>query len=155
MKVGVNCDLVNANLDVLMSSEKMQLKDIVLPSNKKFGLFFASIFIGVATLFFYHGDFFIASICIVVGFLFLMLSVLYSDLLLPLNKLWMRFGLVLGTVMTPVILGLLYFGIFTPIALFMRIVGRDELRLKLSRYSSNWTDRQPGELSPDSFKNQF
>ena len=133
----------------------MQFEDIVLPSNKKFGLFFTAIFSGLAAFLFCHGDFFTASISIVVGFLFLMFSLFYSDILLPLNKLWMRFGLVLGTVMTPVILGLLYFGIFTPIALFMRIVGRDELRLELSRYSSNWKDRQPGELSPDSFKNQF
>lgn len=133
----------------------MQFEDIVLPSNKKFGLFFTAIFSGVAAFLFYHGDVFTASISIVVGFLFLMLSLFYSHILLPLNKLWMRFGLALGTVMTPVILGLLYFGIFPPIALFMRIVGRDELRLKLSRNSSNWKDKQPGELSPNSFKNQF
>ena len=133
----------------------MQFEEIILPSNKKFGFFFTVVFTCIAAFSLYKGEVFGAVIFVAVGFCFLMLSLLYSDLLLPLNKLWMRFGLVLGMVMTPFILGLLYFGIFTPVGLLMRIAGRDELRLKLSLRSSHWKNRRPGELTSDSFKNQF
>ena len=87
--------------------------------------------------------------------IFFILTVLRSDLLLPLNKLWMRLGLVLGLIISPIVLGIIYFGLFTPIALLMRLFSRDELRLKLLPRSSFWRIRKNSKQIVESFKNQF
>ena len=86
----------------------------------------------------------------------IVISACYVDkeALLPLNKLWMQFGLLLGMIVSPIILGLIFFGLFTPIAMLMRISGRDELRLKLTEKASHWISR--GEpIKSESFKQQF
>lgn len=66
----------------------------------------------------------------------------------------MRFGLLLGTVVGPVVLGLIFFVIFTPIAFLMRLVGRDELRLKFKEKNTHWIKRGT-PMQTDSFNHQF
>lgn len=132
----------------------MSFSNIELPSNRKFGLFFSLVFFIAASYSHYvHGSnwsYTLASICII----FFVITVIKANVLLPLNKLWMQFGLLLGMVVSPVVLGVIFFGIFTPVALGMRLFGRDELRLKFKRKSSHWVSRTEA-LQPDSFKNQF
>ena len=77
-----------------------------------------------------------------------------SDALLPLNKLWMYFGILLGMIVSPIVLGIVFFGLFTPIAMFMRLSGRDELRLKLTQKASHWISRSE-PIKSESFKHQF
>ena len=77
-----------------------------------------------------------------------------ADLLHPLNKLWMRFGLLLGMIVSPIVLGAIFFLLFTPIAVLMRLFGRDELRLRFKKQSSHWIKREK-ETQSQSFKNQF
>ena len=71
------------------------------------------------------------------------------------NWLWFKLGLIIGKVVSPIVLGAIFFGIFTPIAVFMRILRRDELKLKISGNKSYWLERSPSELESDSFKNQY
>ena len=130
----------------------MNLSKIKLPSNKKFGYFFTSIFT-VVSIYFFIGS--ILSWSIIFGFtgvIFFVITFVKADLLLPLNKLWMRFGLLLGKIISPLVLGMIFFLIFTPIAVLMRLSRRDELRLKFKNKTSHWILRgqQKG-----SFKNQF
>jgi hypothetical protein len=66
----------------------------------------------------------------------------------------MRFGLLLGKLMNPIVLGIIFFGLFTPISILMRLCGRDELRLKLTHKSSHWITRSD-HASSESFKRQF
>ena len=61
---------------------------------------------------------------------FLITTIINANLLLPLNKLWMRFGLLLSRIISPIILGIIFFGLVTPYGLIMSMFGRDELRLK-------------------------
>lgn len=76
--------------------------------------------------------------------------------LAPLNRLWLRLGLLLSKIVSPVILGLLFFVTITPIALLMRAVGKDPLRLrKNASASSYWISRDPPGPAPDTMKNQF
>lgn len=108
----------------------MNFDDVTLPFNRKFGFFFSVIFLA-ACVYFYIADVF--SAVYVFAFLsacFFFMTTFKSDALLPLNKAWMRFGLLLGMIVSPIVLGLIFFGLFTPLAFFMRISGRDELRLK-------------------------
>ena len=132
----------------------MKFSEVELPSNKKFGFFFTFIF-GLATLYFYvTGSMSPAYTMAAVSVIFLVVTVVKDDILLPLNKLWMRFGLLIGMIVSPIVLGIIFFGLFTPIAFVMRLSGRDELRLKFNKKLSNWISRSEPILS-DSFKNQF
>ena len=78
------------------------------------------------------------------------------QLLAPLNRLWFRFGELLHRIVSPVALGVIYFGAITPYALVMRLFGRDALLLrKSSARPSYWVRREPPGPPPDSFRNQF
>ena len=125
-----------------------------LPSNRKFGLFFTSIFVLLAAYFYYSANIVWAYVFIAVSLIFLLITLIKSDALLPLNKLWMRFGLLLSMIVSPIVLGVIFFGLFTPIAILMRLSGRDELRLKYAQKASHWISR--GEpIKSESFKHQF
>ena len=132
----------------------MKFSDIELPSNRKFGFFFTFVFAVVAAYFFNSTNMIWAYIFAIASLIFLVVTVAKTDILLPLNKLWMRFGLLLGMIVSPIVLGVIFFGLFTPIAFFMRLSGRDELRLKLSKKASHWISRSE-PLKSESFKQQF
>lgn len=125
-----------------------------LPSNKQFGYFFALVFaiagayLGLMNAPAWGLPFVISAAAIVV------ITILRADFLLPLNKLWMRLGLLLSNVMAPIVLGLIFFGLFTPIACVMRVFRRDELRLKFHKSTSYWITRRHSTQS-EFFKNQF
>ena len=88
--------------------------------------------------------------------LFLVIAYTYPKVLAPLNLLWMKFGLLLHKIVTPVILGLLFFVTITPIGLLARACGKDFLRLRLDRGAkSYWIERTPPGPPPQSMKNQF
>ena len=130
----------------------MKIQEAELPSNKKFGGFFTAVFLLAA------------GYCGMVGFhigmvvltlfatSFLLATIVRADVLLPLNRLWMRLGLLIGKVVGPLVLGVIFFLIFTPLAVLMRISGRDELRLSFRNKTSHWLNR---EESPGPFSNQF
>ncbi|MDB2564391.1 SxtJ family membrane protein, partial [Amylibacter sp.] len=71
-----------------------------------------------------------------------------------LNKLWMSFGFLLGKIVSPLIIGIIFFALFTPIAVVMRLFGRDELRLRFKSKESHWINREIS-MQPNSFRNQF
>ena len=132
----------------------MNFSDIQLPSNRKFGFFFTFLFAVASAYFYYSDNAGWTYVFIAVSSLFLLTTVIKSDILLPLNKLWMGFGLMLGMIISPIVLGVMFFGLFTPIAILMRLSGRDELRLKFSPMVSHWISRDV-PTTPESFKNQF
>jgi len=130
----------------------MKLSEIELPSNKKFGYFFTSIFAIASSYFFINNILSWAILLAFIGIIFFITTFVKADLLLPLNKLWMRLGLLLGKIISPLVLGIIFFGIFTPIAFLMHLSRRDELRLKLKNKTSHWISRSEQK---GSFKNQF
>jgi energy-coupling factor transporter transmembrane protein EcfT len=132
----------------------MKFSEIKLPSNKKFGFFFTFIFAAAAAYFYNSENMTWSFVFVAVSFIFLFITLIRDALLLPLNKLWMRFGFLLGMIISPLVLGVIFFGLFTPIAMLMRLSGRDELRLKLSNKSSHWISRSE-PIKSESFKNQF
>ena len=88
--------------------------------------------------------------------MFLVVSLIRPGLLHPLNLIWFRFGMLLHRVVSPLILGLIFFVSVTPVALIMRVLAKDPLRLKFDREArSYWLDRDPPGPAPDSLKNQF
>lgn len=132
----------------------MKSSEIELPSNRKFGFFFTFVFAVAASYFYYSANVSWTYVFTAAALIFLLVTLIKSDVLLPLNKLWMGFGLLLSMIVGPIVLGILFFGLFTPYALVMRVSGRDELRLKLTQKASHWIPRRE-LITPDSFKNQF
>ncbi len=133
----------------------MKYNNLILPSNKKFGYFFSFVFLIIA-IYFYYIEIIIFSYAILfLFFVFLFLTIFKPNLLLPLNKLWINFGLLLSYIVSPIILGAIYFVIFTPTALITKLVGRDELNLKFTKKGSNWKNRKNDTSFLNRFKNQF
>jgi len=132
----------------------MNFSEVKLPSNRKFGFFFTAIFL-LASFYSYYLDnevmvYTLSTICGI----FLIITIINADALLPLNKLWIKFGILLGMIINPIIMGVIFFGIFTPIAILMRISGRDELRLRFKKKKTYWIKRKTFKVF-DSFRRQF
>jgi hypothetical protein len=133
----------------------MKYSDIKLPSNRKFGFFFTLIFFFIGIYFFFKESAVISYVSTTISIFFFIITIIKAELLLPLNKIWMRFGFILGMIVNPIVLGIIFFLIFTPISLIMRSFRRDELRLKLKKRSSHWKDRKEQNANIDLFKQQF
>ena len=74
--------------------------------------------------------------------IFLILGIINSKLLYPLNKAWVKFGEILGMIIAPIVMGLVYFIILTPISLLVRLFGKDLLKLKKNKSSTYWIKRE-------------
>ena len=132
----------------------MNFNQVKLPSNRKFGFFFTAVFLIASFYSYYINSELIFYTLSTIGGIFLIVTIINADTLLPLNKLWMKFGILLGMIISPIIMGIIFFGIFTPIAILMRLTGRDELRLRFIRKKSHWIHRKKVKEF-DTFKKQF
>jgi hypothetical protein len=132
----------------------MNLSELELPTNRKFGFFFTGVFVVIAAYFSHKDGALVAYAFVALAAVVLAITLVKADVLVPVNKLWMRFGLLLGAIVGPIILGLIFFVLFTPIAFFMRLFGRDELRLRFRDKSTHWIKRQSASQS-EFFKQQF
>jgi hypothetical protein len=120
----------------------MKSPKIKLPSNHKFGFFFSTIFLLTSLYSYFIGSEIIVYIFGTLCGIFLVITITNAKVLLPLNKLWMKFGILLGMIVSPIIMGIIFFGIFTPIAILMRFSGRDELRLHFKKKKTHWINRK-------------
>jgi hypothetical protein len=124
-------------------------------SDRGFGLVFAGFFALVSGLSWWRGHT-AWHWALPVAAAFLVIAYTYPKVLAPLNLLWMKFGLLLHKVVTPLVLGLLFFVTITPIGLLARACGKDFLRLKLDpNANSYWIDRTPPGPPPQTMRNQF
>tara|TARA_X000000950_G_scaffold285174_1_gene390315 strand:+ start:316 stop:699 length:384 start_codon:yes stop_codon:yes gene_type:complete len=127
------------------------MEDKKISSNRSFGIvFFVFFFIIAIYPLINSGDIRIWSLIIAV--VFLALALINSKLLTPLNKIWFKFGILLGKFISPIIMGIIFFLIVTPIGLIMRIIGKDILNLKFNNSESYWI-KKSGPISK--MKNQF
>lgn len=133
----------------------MHHKSIAGSSDRTFGLVFAAFFLLLSLLPFWHGGGLrIWAALIAIGIF--AVAILAPKILAPLNHLWTKFGLLLHGIVSPIALGILFFALFTPMAIVMRIAGKDPLRLRLDRdANSYWVERDPSGSATDSMNNQF
>ena len=126
-----------------------------LPSNKRFGVFFSIVFILVATYAHlkFKSDF--AIFALIPSAFFAVAAFLAPQILSPLNRLWFSLGLLLGKIISPIVLGLIFFVLITPVSLVTRLFGRDELKMKKRSVDSYWVDRTPPGHPSNNFKNQY
>ncbi|MBL6935878.1 MAG: hypothetical protein ISR48_10750 [Alphaproteobacteria bacterium] len=93
---------------------------------------------------------------LVVAAAFLSLALMRPSLLVPLNRLWLGLGMVLHRIVSPLVMGLMFFAVITPTALILRIMGKDLLHRRFSPDAeSYWIPRQPPGPEPQSMRNQF
>ena len=127
------------------------MDNIKISSNRSFGIVFFIVFILIA---FYplinQGEIRIWSVLI--SLLFLILGIINSKILTPLNKVWFKFGILLGKIISPIVMGLIFFLVVTPIAFLMRMLKKDLLNLKFSKNNSYWVEKTD---SKSTMKNQF
>tara|TARA_B100000161_G_C33233381_1_gene273724 strand:- start:21 stop:413 length:393 start_codon:yes stop_codon:yes gene_type:complete len=126
-------------------------EDIKISSNRSFGIVFFIVFL-IITLYplTYGGEIRLWSL--IISLIFLTLGLLNSKILSPLNKIWFKFGIFLGKIVSPLIMGIIFFLVVTPIGLIMRLLGKDVLNLKYDKNKSYWIEKN-GPKSK--MKNQF
>ena len=125
---------------------------IKISSNRNFGLVFFVIFLIVALWPLKSGED-IRLWSLVISIIFFILGVINSKLLMPLNKLWFKFGILLGSIVSPIIMGIVYFAVVTPTGVLMRLLGKDLLRMsKVKNTSTYWIKR---DKQKNTMKKQF
>ena len=127
------------------------MDDIKISSNRSFGIVFFVVFILISLYPLINNDG-IKIWSLFISLIFLILGLLNSKILTPLNKLWAKFGIFLGKIISPIIMGIIFFLVVTPIGLIMRLIGKDLLNIKYSDNKSYWIEK----TGPKSkMKNQF
>ena len=124
---------------------------ITLPSNKKFGLFFVLIFFFLG-LFFFTSDKSNAYIFFTSSLSLLIISFICPSILKIPNFLWMKLGMILGMIVSPIILSVLFFLVITPIGLLLKVFGKDVLLIKNRKENSFWIKRK---VKPESMIEPF
>ena len=127
------------------------MKEIKLPTNRNFGTVFFIVF-SIISLFplLNHENIRIWST--IIALVFLVLGLLNSKFLTPLNKIWFRFGVILGNFVSPIIMGIVFFVIVTPTSFIMRVLGKNLLNLKKGNKKTYWIEKSKIKSK---MKNQF
>ena len=129
----------------------MNKNKIKISSNKSFGLVFFVFFLTISLFpLFKYGN--IRIWAIIPAIIFLILGLLNSPILSPLNKIWFKFGILLGSFMSPILMGIVFFIIVTPTSIIMRILGKNLLNLKKDNKKSYWIEKSKIKSK---MKNQF
>ena len=129
----------------------MKNTELKIGSNKSFGIVFFIVFLLVAIYPLINNSE-IRIWSLITAVIFLILGLTNSKVLTPLNKLWFKFGLLIGKIVSPLIMGIIFFLVVTPTAFIMRIIGKDLLNLKFNNKKTYWIEK----TGPKSkMKNQF
>jgi len=125
--------------------------NIKISSNRSFGIVFFIVFL-LISIYPAINDKDIRVWSLIVSSIFLILGLINSNILTPLNKIWFKFGILLGSFVSPIVMGIVFFLVVTPIALLMRLFGKDVLKLKKNNSKSYWIEKSgPKSRMKDQF----
>jgi len=125
--------------------------NIKIGTNKSFGIVFFVFFLIVSIFpLLNNGDIRVWSL--IISLIFLILGILNSKILTPLNQIWFKFGILLGRFVSPVVMGIIFFAIVTPTSLIMRVLQKNLLNLKKGNKKTYWLERSKIKSK---MKNQF
>ena len=120
-------------------------------TNKSFGIVFAIVFLIIAIWPLLNANE-IRYWSLIISFVFLLLGITNSKILTPLNIMWFKIGILLGNIISPIVMSIIFFLVVTPISIIMKIFGKDLLSLKKNKNKSYWIKK----IGPESkMKNQF
>lgn len=124
--------------------------------NKSFGRQMGLVLVALAGLGFWRDWPYLVSVSfLTLGAVHLILSVIAPDLLTGFNRFWMSLGYYFGKVFAPIEMAIIFFLMFTPIALVMRLFRRDALLIRKKKVNSYWKVRETPQISAESFRNQY
>ena len=130
----------------------MEKTSVKISSNRSFGLLFFIVFLAIS-LWPLKSQEDLRLWAFILALIFFVLGILNSKFLTPLNKLWMKFGIFLGSIISPFVMGVVFFMVVTPVGLIMRFLGKDLLRINKSKFvSTYWISR---EKQNNTMKRQF
>ena len=129
----------------------MKNSKIKIGSNKSFGIVFFIVFLIIAIWPLLNG-YEIRYWSLIISIVFLILGILNSKILTPLNKIWFKIGILLGNVISPIVMSIIFFLVVTPTSFIMKILGNDLLNLKKNTKNSYWIKKQNQNSR---MKNQF
>jgi len=127
------------------------MNDLKLPSNRNFGIVFFVFFLFIFIYLFIKNENLITW-PLVASLFFLSLGLLNSKILTPFNKIWFKFGFLLGKVVSPLVMGIIFFLVVTPTSFLMKIFKKDLLNLRFNNEKSYWIEKSE---PTNSMKNQF
>ncbi len=116
------------------------MNKIKISSNRSFGIIFSIVFLIISLYPLLKNDN-LRIWALLISFLFLFLGLINSKVLTPLNLIWFKFGIFLGKIVSPIIMGVIFFGVVTPIGFILRIFGKDVLSLKKSSEKTYWINK--------------
>ena len=131
------------------------LKNNNIPTNKKFGGTFTFLFFVLGIFLFYNKNFLFSYLILSISLTFFLLTIFFAHSLSTLNRRWMEFGYFLGKITNPIIMGILFFFIISPLAIFFKIIKRDELNLEIKDINSYFIHKNDTSSNIESFKDQF
>ena len=127
------------------------MDNVKIGSNRSFGIVFFVVFLIISTYPLINGDE-LRLWSLIISIVFLFFGLVNSKILNPLNKLWFKFGIFLGKIISPLVMGIIFFLVVTPIGLLMRLLNKDLLKLKFNNNSSYWIEKTEPKSK---MKNQF
>ena len=127
------------------------MKELKIPTNRNFGIVFFIVFLLIGLWPLINGEV-PRYWSLIISFIFLILGLLNSKILNPLNYLWFKFGIFLGNIISPIVMGIIFFLVVTPIGVIMRILKKDILNLKKNNKDTYWIKRKESKTS---MKKQF
>ena len=127
------------------------MDEIKISSNRSFGIVFFIVFLLISIYPLLNDDH-LRIWSLIISIIFLILGLLNSKILSPLNKIWFKFGILLGKIISPLIMGLIFFVVVTPIGLLMRLFNKDLINLKFNKSKSYWIEKKEPKSK---MKNQF
>ena len=129
----------------------MDKNKIRIGSNRSFGIVFFIFFLIISTYPLIKGGE-IRIWSLIIALIFLILGIINSELLTPLNKIWFKFGIFLGNFVSPIIMGIIFFIVVTPVSLILNLLGKDVLNIKKNNKRTYWIDKSDPKSK---MKNQF
>ena len=127
------------------------MDEVKIGSNRSFGIVFFVVFLIIATYPLINGDE-LRLWSLIISIIFLFLGLVNSKILNPFNKLWFKFGIFLGKIISPLVMGIIFFLVVTPIGLLMRLLNKDLLNLRFNNNGSYWIEKTEPKSK---MKNQF
>ena len=127
------------------------MDDLKISSNRSFGIVFFLVFVLISFYPLINNES-IRFWSLIIAFIFLVLGVLNARILSPLNKLWSKFGILLGRIVSPIVMGVIFFFVVTPTAFLMKLLKKDLLNLKYNHKKSYWIEKTEPKSK---MKNQF
>lgn len=126
-----------------------------LPSNRSFGWTFTGFFVLVGVYGLWRGGAALSWV-LALAALMALVTLTRDTWLTPLNRAWMAFGELMGRIVSPIVLGVIFFGVFTPFGVVMRLFGRDAMSRQWNAAApSYWVKRDPPGPADGSYRNMF